>query len=123
MQTATTAYKFLASLPLLLDFCSDLSQAFMVVQDSSVGIATRYRLDSQGIASHCRGDIVSSRPDLAWGPPSFQFNGYRVSFPVVKQLGLDVDHPPQSSAEVKERLELYLYSSSGLSWPVTVLPL
>ena len=27
-------------------------------------------------------------------------------------------HPP-SSAEVKERIELYLYSTSGLSWPVT----
>jgi len=26
-------------------------------------------------------------------------------------------HPP-SSAEVKERIELYLYSASGLSWPI-----
>jgi hypothetical protein len=25
---------------------------------------------------------------------------------------------PSSSAEVKERVELYLYSPSGLSWPV-----
>ena len=28
-----------------------------------------------------------------------------------------------SSAEVKERIELYLYSTSGVSWPVTGLPL
>jgi hypothetical protein len=28
------------------------------------------------------------------------------------------DHPPTSSAEVKERVELYLYSPSGPSWPV-----
>ena len=28
------------------------------------------------------------------------------------------DHPPSSSAEVKERVELYLYSPSGPSWPV-----
>jgi hypothetical protein len=26
--------------------------------------------------------------------------------------------PPPSSAEVKERVELYLYSPSGPSWPV-----
>jgi len=32
------------------------------------------------------------------------------SFPGVKRPGHDVDHPPASSAEVKERVELYLYS-------------
>jgi len=36
----------------------------------------------------------------------------------VKQLGHGVDHPPPPSAEVKERVELYLYSASGPSWPV-----
>jgi len=36
----------------------------------------------------------------------------------VKQLGCDIDHPPPSSMEVKERVELYLYSSSRPSWPV-----
>jgi len=40
------------------------------------------------------------------------------SFPGVKQLGRGVDHPPPSKAEVKERVGLYLYSRSGLSWPV-----
>jgi hypothetical protein len=29
-----------------------------------------------------------------------------------------VDHPPSSSAEVKERVQLYLYSPSGPLWPV-----
>jgi len=41
-----------------------------------------------------------------------------VSFPGVKRPGRGVDHPPPSSAEVKERVELYLYSPSGSSWPV-----
>jgi hypothetical protein len=41
------------------------------------------------------------------------------SFLGVKRPGRGVDHPPSSSAEVKERVELYLYSSSGPSWPVT----
>jgi hypothetical protein len=35
------------------------------------------------------------------------------SFPGVKWPGRGVDHPPPSSAEVKERGKLYLYSTSG----------
>jgi hypothetical protein len=37
-------------------------------------------------------------------------------FPGVKRPGRGVDHPPLSSARVKERVELYLYSPSGPSW-------
>jgi hypothetical protein len=33
-------------------------------------------------------------------------------------VGDRFDHPPLSSAEVKERVELYLYFPSGLSWLV-----
>jgi hypothetical protein len=40
------------------------------------------------------------------------------SFPGVKRQGHDVDQPPQSSAKVKEGVELYIYSTSGPSWPV-----
>ena len=40
------------------------------------------------------------------------------SFPGLKRPGCGVDHPPPSSAEVNERVELYLYSTSGPSWPV-----
>jgi hypothetical protein len=32
--------------------------------------------------------------------------------------GGGVDHPPQSRAEIKERVELYLYFPSPTSWPV-----
>jgi len=35
------------------------------------------------------------------------------SFPGVKRPGRGVDHPPPSSAEVNERVVLYLYSPSG----------
>jgi hypothetical protein len=41
-----------------------------------------------------------------------------VSFPGVKRTGRGVNHRPPSSAEVKERVELYLYSPSGPSWSV-----
>jgi hypothetical protein len=40
------------------------------------------------------------------------------SFPGAKRSGRRVDHTPPSSAEVKERVELYFYSLDGPSWPV-----
>ena len=40
------------------------------------------------------------------------------SLPGVKRPGRGVEHPPTSKAEVKERVDLYLYSTSGPSWPV-----
>jgi hypothetical protein len=40
------------------------------------------------------------------------------SLPGVKRPERGVDHPLTSSAEVKERVELYLYSPSGPSWTV-----
>jgi hypothetical protein len=50
-----------------------------------------------------------------WGPPSLLYNGYRISIPGVKRPGRGVDHPPPSSARVKERVQLNLHSPS---WPV-----
>ena len=38
--------------------------------------------------------------------------------PGVKLPGRSVNHPPLFSAGVKERVELYLYSPCGPSWPV-----
>jgi hypothetical protein len=42
------------------------------------------------------------------------------SFLGVKWQGRSVNHPPPSSAEVKERVELYLSSPFGPSWSVLV---
>jgi len=41
-------------------------------------------------------------------------------FPGLKRPGCGFHHPAAPSAEVKERVQLYHYSSSGPSWPVTV---
>ena len=41
-----------------------------------------------------------------------------VSFPGIKLPGLGVNHPPLTSAKVKERIQLYLYPPFGSSWPV-----
>ena len=65
-----------------------------------------------------KGEVFRTRPDRPWGPPSLLYNGYRVPFPGVKRPERGVNHPPPSSAEVNERVELYLYSLFGLSWPV-----
>ena len=40
------------------------------------------------------------------------------SFPEVKRPGSGFDHSSPSRAEVKGKVELCLYSSSGPSWPV-----
>ena len=40
------------------------------------------------------------------------------SFPGVKPPGRGIDHPSLSNAKVKDRVELYIYSPSGLSWLV-----
>ena len=42
----------------------------------------------------------------------------RISFPGVKRPECSFNHAPPSSAEVKERVELYLYSLSGSPRPV-----
>jgi hypothetical protein len=42
------------------------------------------------------------------------------TFPGVKRPGLGINHPSHSSAEVKERVELYLYSTSVPPWQVIV---
>jgi len=62
-------------------------------------------------------EIFHTCPDRAWGPPSLLYNRYWV-VPGVKQPGHDIDHPPPSSTEVEERVELELYCHSGPSWPL-----
>jgi hypothetical protein len=69
--------------------------------------------------SNCGGgEIFGTSPERPWGPPDFLYEEYLVSFQGLKQPGRGVDHPSPSSAEVRERVELYLYSLSGSSWPV-----
>jgi hypothetical protein len=52
-------------------------------RDSSVGIATRY-----GLESPPRWDeIFRTRPEKSWGLPSILYNEYRVSFPGGKAAG------------------------------------
>ena len=97
---------------LIYPLCSNLGW------DSLVGIAICYRLDGLGIDSWW-GKIFCTHPYKPWGPPSLLYSGYWISFLAIRQQGLGIDYPPPSSTKIKER-ELYLYSSSGPSWPYRV---
>jgi hypothetical protein len=76
-------------------------------------MAPRYGLDGQGIESRFSVPVQTG--------PGAHPASYTVgtgSFLGVKRPGRGVDHPLTSSAEVKERVELYLYSPFGASWLV-----
>jgi hypothetical protein len=77
-------------------------------RDSSVATGWTVRGSNPG-----GGEIFRTRPDRPWGPPSPPYNGYRV-FPGGKTTEAWRWPSTPSKAEVKEGVELYLYSPSGL---------
>ena len=116
----TTSFYFLPSKMAYIrtDSCKCFQNHYVVGRGSSVGIA-RLATGWRGRGSNLGGDeIFRTRPDGLLGLPSLLYKGYWVSFPGVKRPGLGVNHPPPFRAEVKERVELHLYSHSGPSWPV-----
>jgi len=52
------------------------------------------------------GKIFCTHPDQPWSTMS------------TRSLPPRGNHPPPSSAEVNKRVQMYLYSPSGFSWPV-----
>jgi hypothetical protein len=85
-------------------------------RDSSVGIATDYGLGGPGIEFlwQARFSAPKTRPGAH---PAYYKMGTG-SFPGVKRPGQGVDHSHPSNTDIKERVELYLYSPSGPTWPV-----
>jgi len=85
--------------------------------------STRYGLDGPGSESRWgrRDFLHPSTPGMGpnW-PPTQWVSGV---FPGGKAAGAWQWQPILSSAEVKERVQLYLYSPSGPSWPVIRWPL
>ena len=54
----------------------------------------------------------------ALGPHPAPYIAGTGSFPGIKRRGRGVKHPTLPKVEVKERVQLYTYSSSATSWPV-----
>ena len=75
----------------------------------TVQSATPCGLNGPGIESRWGGARFSSpvQSDPGAQPASCKMG--TGSFPAVKRPGRGVDHPPSSRAEVKERVELYVY--------------
>ena len=98
-------------------YCSPPSRSVILtsdaIVDSSVGIANCYGLVGPGIECRWGRDLPHpSKPALE--PTQLPIQWVPALFPRGVAL---TTHPP-SSAEVKERVELYLCSPSGPSWPV-----
>jgi len=98
--------------------CSVLFQyGWQEGQVSAVGIVTHYGLDGPGIESRWGARFSTPIQSGPGAHPASCTMGTE-SFLGVKWHGRGIDHPHSSSAEVKERVELYLFSPSGPSWPV-----
>ena len=86
-----------------------------VGRDSSVGIAARYGLYGPGFESRWGGVIFSAPIQTGPGVHPASYTRGTESFSGVKRSGPGVDHRLLSSADVKERVDLYLYSTCGPS--------
>jgi hypothetical protein len=85
-----------------------------VGQESSVGKPTRYGLDGPGIESQWKTKFSAPvQTDPGAHPASYTMG--TKSFPRAKRSRRGVDHPPPSSAEVKERLQLLTITTYGTS--------
>ena len=84
--------------------------------NSLVGIAHRYGLEGPRIESRWAEARFSSFVQTGCGAHPASYKMSTGPFLVLKGPGRGVNHLPQSSDEVKVRVELYIYSSFVLSW-------
>ena len=84
---------------------------------SSVGIATRFGLDDPGIETQWGRDFPhASRPALGPNqPPTQLVPGLSQGF---SDGGMALTTHLQLAPRLKKRVELYIHSPSGHSWPI-----
>ena len=83
---------------------------------SSVGMANSYGLDGPW-SNPGGGEIFRTHSRRPWGPPSLLYYGYRLILRGKAAGAFRWTQPPFSVA-VKERVDLYLHSSSVSPWQV-----
>jgi hypothetical protein len=120
-------YKDLSVTRLESELLADFYFPKTVKNAGGPGQRSRY---SDSLRAGRSGDRIPVGPNLFSAPVQIDTGAYQAyytmgtgSFSEVKRPGRGFDHP--SGAEVKERVELYLYFPSGPPWPVTgrTLPL
>jgi len=77
-------------------------------RDSSVSITACYRLGGPGIEAWCGRDFLHLFR-MALGPTQPPIKWVLGHSRGIKWPGCGAGHPPPSSAEVKERVEIYLF--------------
>ena len=86
------------------------------------GLLSRYKASLRAWWSGDRIPVgVRFSAPVQTGPGAHPGSSYTMDtgyFPGVKRSGRGIDHPPWSSAEVKERVQSYIYFTPGPSWPV-----
>ena len=82
----------------------------------AVCIETRYGLDGPEIESRWGERLSAPVQNGPRAQPASYTTGTKYLSRGVKRSGRSVDHRAPSSVEVKDRVELYLYCPSGLSW-------
>ena len=78
-------------------------------RDSLDGVTTYYRLDVRGFKSRLKQEISSSSSP-SW--PALDPNHPLLQWAPAKRPVCGIDHPASSRAEVKNALEVYVYSRS-----------
>jgi len=86
-------------------------------QESSVVIATRYRLGGPRIESQL-GRIFRTGPDRSWGQPHLLCSWYRAPLSGIQRPQRGGNHPPLCRTEVKESVVLKIYRQCEPSWLV-----
>ena len=87
-------------------------QIILSARISVVGKVTRYGLDGPGIEIPV-GARFSTHVQTGPGAHQASYTMGTGSLPGVKRPGRSVNHSPPSSAKVKEKVQLYIYSPSG----------
>jgi hypothetical protein len=89
-------------------YIHDIRFGLLFVMVNILGFNSRWGLGIFLFITASRTALGPTHPPIQWAPGSVSLE--------VKRQGREADHSPPSSAEVKEWVELYIYSPNTPSW-------